>query len=84
MLKNIGGELKDVVLLRIYFVETERTHQKLITKALLKRFPRDPPATSRIIVNGLFEPEWLIEIEAEAIINPRLSIRKIYQLCYIT
>lgn len=53
-------------------------------KALLKRFPQDLPATSRIIANGLSEPEWLIEIEAEAIINPRLSIRKIYQLCYIT
>lgn len=67
ILKDIGGELKDVVFLRIYFVESERNNQQPITKTLLKRFPQDPPATSWIIVSGLSEPEWLIEIEAEAV-----------------
>ncbi|UII69577.1 hypothetical protein LVW35_18060 [Pseudomonas sp. HN11] len=33
-----------------------------------RRFPHDPPPSSWIIVSGLSLPEWLIEIEAEAVI----------------
>ncbi|GAP96669.1 hypothetical protein NIES2104_32120 [Leptolyngbya sp. NIES-2104] len=35
---------------------------------MLKRFPVNPPATSWVIVSGLSEPEWLVELEAEAVL----------------
>ncbi|MDN5597989.1 MAG: RidA family protein, partial [Pseudomonas sp.] len=33
-----------------------------------ERFPQNPPPSSWIIVSGLSWPQWLIEIEAEAVI----------------
>lgn len=68
ILGETGGDLSHVVVLRIYLVESAREQQKFIGRALRERFPVDPPATSWILVSGLSEPEWLIEIEAEAVL----------------
>lgn len=68
ILAEVGGDLSHVVVLRLYVVESARGDQKFIGRALRERFPVDPPATSWIIVSGLSEPEWLIEIEAEAVL----------------
>jgi len=68
ILAEIGGKLSDIVMMRIYILESERANQEVITKALLSRFPENPPATSWIFVSGLSLPEWLIEIEAEAVL----------------
>jgi len=56
------------VVLRIYIVESAKDDQAAIADALIKRFPEYPPATSWIIVNGLSVPEWLVEVEAEAVL----------------
>ncbi len=40
-----------------------------IAAALLKRFPVNPPPSSWILISGLAKPEWLIEIEAEAMLD---------------
>jgi len=55
-------------MLRLYIVESARDQQALIAQALRERFPHNPPPSSWIIVSGLSLPEWLIEIEAEAVI----------------
>lgn len=68
ILKEAGGSLMDVVMLRIYIVESERDNQNSIMEVLKSRFPDDPPATSWVMVSGLSEPEWLVEIEAEAVL----------------
>ena len=68
ILEEVGGDLSHVVMLRLYVVESARDDQKFIGRALRERFAIDPPATSWIIVSGLSEPEWLIEIEAEAVL----------------
>ncbi|HEY6573119.1 MAG TPA: Rid family hydrolase [Candidatus Eisenbacteria bacterium] len=68
ILADIGGDLSHVVVLRIYVVESAREEQKFVGRALRERFAAAPPATSWIIVSGLSEPEWLIEIEAEAVL----------------
>lgn len=39
-----------------------------IVAALREYFPEQPPATSWLLVSGLSEPQWLIEIEAEALL----------------
>ena len=46
-------------------------NEKLIAQALRERFPHNPPPSSWIIVSGLSLPEWLIEIEAEAVGPPK-------------
>ena len=62
------GDLSHVIMLRLYIVESARDQQEPIAAALRERFPNNPPPSSWIIVSGLSLPEWLIEIEAEALI----------------
>jgi len=68
VLAEISGNLSHVSIMRIYILESEKNNQDVISKILLKRFPSNPPATSWVFVSGLSLPEWLIEIEAEAIL----------------
>lgn len=66
ILADIDADLSNVVILRIYVVESARAEQRVIGEALKRGFPTDPPATSWIFVSGLSDQNWLIEIEAEA------------------
>lgn len=68
VLAEIGGRLEHVIMMRLYIVDSEKANQAVIKDALLHRFPSSPPATSWILVSGLSLPDWLIEIEAEAVI----------------
>lgn len=68
ILAEVGANLSHVVFLRIYIVDSAKNDQQAIVKVLLERFPANPPATSWVIVNGLAESEWLIELEAEAVL----------------
>ncbi|MGN7739794.1 RidA family protein [Pseudomonas sp. 22526] len=68
VLAAAGGDLSHVVMLRIYIAEAAREQQEQISQVLLQRFPQQPPASSWIIVSGLSLPEWLIEVEAEAML----------------
>ncbi|WP_432719629.1 RidA family protein [Jeongeupia wiesaeckerbachi] len=69
VLAAAGARLQQVIMLRIYICEAARDEQDVIAQALRQRFPADPPPSSWIIVSGLSLPEWLIEIEAEAILD---------------
>ncbi|MBM3116938.1 RidA family protein [Jeongeupia naejangsanensis] len=69
VLAAAGAGLEQVVMLRIYICEAAREEQDVIVAALRQRFPNDPPPSSWIIVSGLSLPEWLIEIEAEAVLD---------------
>lgn len=68
LLEHVGGSLANVVFLRIYIKASEQHEQDRISAALKAHFPLNPPASSWILVSGLSLPEWLIEIEAEAIV----------------
>ena len=68
VLAAVEGDLSHVIMLRLYIVESARDQQEPIAAALRERFPNNPPPSSWIIVSGLSLPEWLIEIEAEALI----------------
>ncbi|TVT85585.1 RidA family protein [Pseudomonas sp. H3(2019)] len=68
ILAEAGGDLSHVVVMRIYIAESARDEQDQISSVLLERFPDNPPASSWIIVSGLSLPQWLIEVEVEAIL----------------
>jgi enamine deaminase RidA (YjgF/YER057c/UK114 family) len=68
LLSSLGGDLMRVVMLRIYLAESARYDQQVVMEALKHRFPIAPPAATWLIVYGLAEPEWLIAIEAEAVL----------------
>ncbi|MNV63619.1 putative aminoacrylate peracid reductase RutC [compost metagenome] len=69
VLAAAGGKLAQVIMLRIYICDTVREEQEVVAQALRERFKIDPPPSSWIIVSGLSLPEWLIEIEAEAMLD---------------
>ncbi|MBJ2245111.1 RidA family protein [Pseudomonas haemolytica] len=68
VLAEVGGDLSHVVMLRLYIVDTAREQQESIAEALRQRFAHNPPPSSWIMVSGLSLPEWLIEVEAEAVV----------------
>ncbi len=66
-----GGQLSDVVSLRIYIVEEALDESRHISQALRDTFPAEQaPAATWIGVRALASPEFLIEIEAIGVIEP--------------
>ncbi|MFM9270488.1 RidA family protein [Halomonas elongata] len=72
ILQGVGGSLADVVMLRFNVAECARYDQEDVIGVLREQFPVSPPATSWTVVRGLAEPEWLIELVAEAVIREML------------
>jgi len=69
--RTAGGTLSDVVSLRIYIVQTRMDQTAPVSAALQAFFPADAaPASTWIGVPALARPEFLIEIEATAVVEP--------------
>jgi enamine deaminase RidA (YjgF/YER057c/UK114 family) len=65
-----GGTLKDVVALRIYVVDYQAESGTAVGIALREFFSAEkPPASTWIGVSALADPEFLIEIEATAVLD---------------
>jgi 2-iminobutanoate/2-iminopropanoate deaminase len=65
-----GGTLKDIVALRIYVVDYQAESGTAVGTALREFFsPANPPASTWIGVSALAAPEFLIEIEATAVLD---------------
>jgi 2-iminobutanoate/2-iminopropanoate deaminase len=65
-----GGTLKDVVARRIYVVDYQAESGTAVGIALREFFSQEnPPASTWIGVSALAVPEFLIEIEATAVLD---------------
>jgi enamine deaminase RidA (YjgF/YER057c/UK114 family) len=67
--ESAGGNLSDVVALRIYIVDDEDQNLEAIGKALREAFSSNPPTSTWIGVSFLAVPDFLIEIEATAVLE---------------
>lgn len=66
LLEEAGGTMADVARIRIYV--TSREYLEKI-KAVRRRYFSEPyPATTVVQVVGLDDPDWLVEIEATAVL----------------
>jgi 2-iminobutanoate/2-iminopropanoate deaminase len=70
-LETVGGSINDVVSLRLYMVDYNPDEDgNVITEGLKEFFPGDnPPATTWIGISSLAVKEFLIEIEAIAVLE---------------
>ena len=69
-MKAAGGTLKDIVALRIYVVDYQAESGTAVGTALKEFFsPQNPPTSTWIGVSALAVPEFLIEIEATAVLD---------------
>src|SRR5213080_3572218 len=69
-MKAAGGTLEDIVALRIYVVDYQAESGTAVGTALREFFsPENPPASTWIGVSALAVPEFLIEIEATAVLD---------------
>lgn len=65
-----GGSIADVVLLRLYIVRNDPEKAAIVGQALRQYFgTENPPASTWISVDGLASPDFLIEIEAQAVVS---------------
>jgi 2-iminobutanoate/2-iminopropanoate deaminase len=64
-----GGSLDDLVALRIYIVPSAMHDLAAIGEALNRWFPVHPPASTWLGVTSLARPEFLVEIEATAVVE---------------
>jgi enamine deaminase RidA (YjgF/YER057c/UK114 family) len=67
--ESVGGNLSDVVALRIYIVREADQTLEPVGRALREWFPTNPPASTWIGVSSLAVPDFLIEIEAVAVLD---------------
>lgn len=70
LLGEVSAHLRDVTMLRLYIRADASNEQSQndISRALHDAFGNELPASSWILVSGLADPNWLIEIEAQAVI----------------
>jgi enamine deaminase RidA (YjgF/YER057c/UK114 family) len=66
-LESVGARLEDVVRTRIYVIDMKRWEE--VGKAHGAFFKEIRPTTSLVEVKGLVNPEMLVEIEAEAVLD---------------
>ena len=68
-IQKAGGTLENIVMLRLYIVDYQQ-QGSIISEALKKYFGTEsPPASTWINVQGLASTDFLIEIEAQAILD---------------
>ena len=68
-LREAGADLGDVVRTRMFV--TDAAFREAVGAAHAEAFASHPPATSMVVVAGLLDERWKVEIEAEAIRAPR-------------
>lgn len=63
-IRELGGTLSDVVRTRMMIVDRE--DQDRVGRAHQSAFGDEPPASTMVVVAGLLDQKWKVEIEAEA------------------
>ena len=65
--KSAGGNLSDITKITCFLASRE--YFPAYSASREATFPKDPPASTTVIVSGLVRPELLVEVEAIAVIT---------------
>ena len=66
-LADLGAEPRHVVRTRVYI--TDASHTEAVGNAHGEVFVETPPVNSMVVVAGLVDERWKVEIEAEAVLD---------------
>jgi enamine deaminase RidA (YjgF/YER057c/UK114 family) len=72
-LQQAGASAADVVRTRAYLLAA--TDWEAVGRAHGRAFGRVRPASTMVVVAGLLDPRWKVEMEAEAVIDRALAVR---------
>lgn len=67
-LSATGGRAEDVVRTRMFITDT--AHAEAIGAAHGEVFSEIRPASTMVVVAGLLDPRWFVEMELEAVLTP--------------
>jgi enamine deaminase RidA (YjgF/YER057c/UK114 family) len=67
-LDQLGARLDDVVRTRMFL--TDAAQADAVGRVHGELFAVARPAATMVVVAGLLDPRWLVEVEAEAVISP--------------
>jgi len=65
-LEALGGSMDDVVRTRMFIVNTQDADD--VGRAHKELFGNVSPAATMVVVAALLDPQWLVEIEVEAVV----------------
>lgn len=66
-LAELGGEPRHVVRTRVYI--TDASYTEAVGNAHGEVFAESPPVNTMVVVAGLVDDRWKVEIEAEAVLD---------------
>jgi enamine deaminase RidA (YjgF/YER057c/UK114 family) len=66
-LNELGASLDDVVRTRIFL--TDASHWEAVGKVHGEAFANARPAATMVVVKGLLDARWSVELEAEALLR---------------
>ncbi len=67
LVEEAGGSLADIARIVVYL--TAREHLPTVMEVRRRYFKEPYPATTAVVVVGLANPEWMVEIEATAVLS---------------
>ena len=68
LVEHSGGTLADIVKITIFMVDTNPASYEVVGRLRREFFNGDYPASTLVEVKRLASPDWLIEIEAWAVV----------------
>lgn len=71
-LQEAGAQVSDVVRTRTYLVDP--ADQDAVGRAHGEVFSQVRPASTMVVVAGLLDPRWRVEMEAEALVTRTVSL----------
>ncbi len=66
--EQAGGRLEDVIRTRIYMTDASVCED--VSRAHAEFFAKIKPASTMVVVKGLVRDDWLVELDADCVIDP--------------
>ena len=67
IIESCGGTMQNIVRITTYV--TSLAYRPIMVEVRAKYFPKDPPASTFLVVSSLADPAFLVEVDAVAVLD---------------